>query len=375
MSALDAGRDPPRWPPSLRVVGAGLMLGLAAFAAVAALGGAAGERVHYYAGGAAPGAGGRAALPALGGARGGRAPPLAPPAPAARRLAGGDGSLQLFDHYPLWASKYSEELGQSVCVLTRAHGGLDQEARLLAHMMSVLVPNHPRLTMVLVDSGRGEHVARLLAVADKFNAYLGRPAVAVSRWDGAAARARFPAFSSDDLGYLALDLALDDVVAGRQPDGTTGASSACDFVVLSDSNNLYSMHFFPLLMRRLNEGADMVGAHWVSKHTWPDEALNSRTAQRIREAGDCGPLRSGRNVEIWAAEDFRVGCIDLGAVMLRRSVLVATKARLVLESFPNDRADGAHVSFGTADGHLFSRLHAHLGRRAAIIRRTLMFQH
>jgi len=299
------------------------------------------------------------------------------PGPADVGLAAAGGP-PLLGPFPLWASKYSAELAQSVCIVTRAHGGLDSEARLLAHMMSVFVPNHPRLTMVLVEGGRGEHTRRLAAVADKFNAHLGRRGVLVSRWDGARARARFPALSQDDLGYLALDLALDDVVAGRRLDGDGGAAARadapCDFVILSDSANLYATHFLPLLMRRLNEGADMVGVHWVSRHHWPDEALNARSARQIKEAGACGPLRSGRNVEIWAAEDFRVGCIDLGAVMLRTSVLASTKARLVLESLPDDRATGASVDFGTVDGHLYSRLHKQLGGRSAIIRRALMFQ-
>lgn len=303
---------------------------------------------------------------------------------AARRLGAQDGGapeeqplphLTLYGAYNVWSKDYVTEAGQSVCVVTRAHGGPEAEARLLAHLMSLFVPNHPKLTVVLVDAGGGEHAERLAAIAGRFNRLLGRAgAVAVSRWTAASARARFPRLAGDDRGYLALDLALEDALGGAPP-AQGGAPLDCTFVHLSDSDNLYSLHFLPLLMKRLNEGADMVGIHWVSRHEWRDASLDRRTAGQIRERGECGPLRSGKNVEMWAADDFRVGCIDLGAVVARAALLRSAGARLALDRLPSPDADGAGIDFGVADGQLYARLHAAAGAgKTAIIRRALMFQ-
>lgn len=242
--------------------------------------------------------------------------------------------------------------------------------------MSLFVPNHPKLTVILADAGNGEHKERFERIIAKFHALLGRDgAVLLSRWNGAAARAKYTRVGQDDRGYLALDLTLEDILSGVRPDGGRGGPVDCTFVHLSDSDNLYSLHFFPLLMKRLNEGVDMVAIHWVSRHVWPDASLDRRTAGQIRDKGECGPLRSGRNVEMWAAEDFRIGCTDMGAVLLRSALLKSSGARLVLDRLPLPDSDGSSIDFDTADGNLYARLYKHAGKgNSAVIRRALMFQ-
>ena len=293
-------------------------------------------------------------------------------APAAGGAA--SGGLQLFTDYPLWQDPYVTEATQYPCVIARTHSEERSEARLLAFLTSLFVPNHPRLTVFLADTGDGARSRRLKQIVERFNALLGRrDAVILSRWNRKTTRAQWPQVTAEDYGYLALDLTLDDVINAKRPDGGS-APVDCTFVTLTDSNNIYSLHYFPLLMKRLNEGADMVGVHWVSRYEWSDSAtLDRRTARQIRERKECGPLRSGKQVEMWAADDFHTGCIDLGAVMLRTSMLRARGERLLLSRLASDPA-GADISFIQADGSFFSRIYAAAPDKAAIIRRVLMVQ-
>lgn len=103
--------------------------------------------------------------------------------------------------------------------------------------------------------------------------------------------------------------------------------------------------------------------------------------------GECGHLRSGADSEIVAAEDFRPGCTELGAVALRTDVLAATGLRFVVDLLRS--ADGGsgsgrglpeldspackgHGYMYCADGGLYSRLARAKGVRTKVLRRALL---
>lgn len=308
--------------------------------------------------------------------------------PAATAVSFDLPSAPLFVPTSSWKTEAAKEGATGVCVVARAHAGAGtDEAQLLAFLFSLFVPNHPSLRVFLAQADGGDDggAARLAALAARFNMLLQRPdAVVVSRWRGAAARAKFPGLTVDDHGYAALDLTLDDVVNGRRPD--TGGRDAvvaggCDVVGLADSRSLYSLHYLPLMMGKLvSEGHDVVGAHWVARLGSDDRALNKRSARSIRERGECGPLRTGKYVEVWADEGLRrPGCVDSGAVMMRAQAVRASGARLLGTALADD-ATGAGARFaadGTApgaDAAFVSHLAHRPGVRAALIRRVLMVQ-
>jgi hypothetical protein len=294
-------------------------------------------------------------------------------------------SAPLFVPTASWTQEASKEGAQGVCIVARAHASTGtHEAQLLAFLFSLFVPNHPDLRVFLAQAGDDDDgAARLAALAARFNLLLQRPdAVVVSRWRGASARAKFPRLTVDDHGYAALDLTLDDVANGRRPD-TGGADATvaggCDVLGLADSRSLYSLHYLPLMMGKLvSEGYDVVGSHWVARTGSDDPALNRRSARAIRERGECGPLRTGRYVEVWADERLHTpGCVDAGAVMMRTQALKASGARLLGTVLAGDASGGgarfaADGSAPGADAAFVGHLTRRQGSRTALIRRVLM---
>lgn len=103
--------------------------------------------------------------------------------------------------------------------------------------------------------------------------------------------------------------------------------------------------------------------------------------------GECGHLRSGADSEIIAAEDFRPGCTELGAVAIRTDALATTGLNFVVGLLA--AADGGsgsgrglpeldspacrgHGYMYCADGGLYSRLARAPGIRTRVLRRALL---
>ena len=314
---------------------------------------------------------------------------------------------------------------ESTCVIVRTYAA--QRNTLVALLGSLAASRHPGLFITLVDTGRELPFPDLHALADLFsNALLERPqAVSVSRWGYNNSRALFPALAREDFGYVATDLAIEDLLFGLWPLKADGSHLLhCDTFVVTNGDNLYSARFLPTTLAAMAAGADMVGVHWVSHYNLStndfaggtrdgeasednnnelfdevpvdDAPINDMPISETRPDGEfsrdeellpaarlqlrkspqddllrCGPLRNGVDAEVWAAGDFHINCIDLGAVHFRRWILESTGFRFVLEALAADES-GTHVEFFGADGSFFQRAHALTFARTVIVREALM---
>lgn len=324
----------------------------------------------------------------------------------------------------------------SVCVIVRTFIG--QRATLPALLSSLLASGHPGLSIILADTGAGAPFgSELLSIAQTFNSLAGRRAVVVSSRTRANMRAEFPKLAVEDYGYLVTDGVLSDIITARKrassrfgispfslaaeraaaaPAGSSrsagqakaplrgagqGAAAAaaaaaafakrvlpkalaqggvdvdCDLVMATNGDNLYSNNFFPATLHEMAgpHAADVVGTHYLSHYT-KKKAVNVGYNTMLSH-NECGHLRSGADSEIVVADDFRPGCIELGAAIMRTDVLVATGYRFVIDQLSSvDKSEtGRHMPvldfptcrehgyFFCADGGLFHRLHKTAGVR------------
>lgn len=272
---------------------------------------------------------------------------------------------------------------QSVCMVVRTFVG--QRNALVALLASALSSRHPSLHVILVDTGKAQPFHALAGVAGLVNGMAGREAVHVSRWTYHTSRARYPALTVEDYGYVATDLALEDAMYGHWPVGRDGAPRfACDTFVVTNGDNLYTAEWFRATARSIAQGYDLVATNWVSHYAWDSSVWDARTAEQLIAGAphECGSMRAGADMEMWAADDLHINCIDLGAVLFKRWIMDATGARFCLEALAENATvmvtTGGRApvtrkfEFFTADGWFFQRAHKAPGARTRVLRRALM---
>ena len=154
-------------------------------------------------------------------------------------------------------------------------------------------------------------------------------------------------------------------------------------------DNLYAGRFLEATLHEISRGgAEMVGvnyfAHYFHGRSEDDTLPQPPATVEGQAAGACGVWRWGRDQEVWVASDFRVGCIDLGAVVVKASLLEATGYRFVADSLRAGDPTGLNVTFPgptqctspsfafCADGLLYQRLAAVPGVKTKVLRRSLM---
>ena len=269
-----------------------------------------------------------------------------------------------------WRNRTGSDL--TTCVVVRTY--VNQRNMLMALLGSLAASRHPGLFTILVDTGKAEPFDELPALAALFNELSERPhAVSVSRWAYHNSRALYPQLAVEDFGYVATDLALEDALYGSWPLGADGLPVLhCDTFVVTNGDNMYTAAFFEEALRAAaTERYDMIGTHWVSHYNWNSPVWDTRSPEQLRANKHCGSLRSGLDMEMWAAHDFHVACIDLGAVLWRRWLIETTGNRFVLDALAVN-GTGQHFDFFTADGWFFQRAHRLPTARTHIIRESLM---
>ena len=179
----------------------------------------------------------------------------------------------------------------------------------------------------------------------------------VSAADVAVERARFPlvdygASPVADAGYVITDAVLEEVVR----------AGTCDFVVVTNGDNLYGADFVPAVRREFRAGFDLVATNFISRYSFDMDLF---------KVGVVGPYHAGPNAEF--KPRFAVGQIDLGAAAVRVRVLRDTGVRFVVDRLAA-QPDGKDISFAKCDGHFFERLASNHSIRSKIIERALFIR-
>ena len=106
-----------------------------------------------------------------------------------------------------------------------------------------------KLQFVFADTDQGRPFAALPAIIDKINFLFGIHAQVSPRTYSNTIK-NFPMFKEKEYGFIVTDFVLDDVL--KSP------NFSCKHMMLSNGDNIYGRNFFPLLVKELNSGKDMV---------------------------------------------------------------------------------------------------------------------
>lgn len=129
----------------------------------------------------------------------------------------------------------NQDLDITTCVFVRTYEA--HELSLPALIMSLLASGHQKLNIILADTGkRGSFKTRLYKIAETMNALAGRDVVIVSPHTFAGGRQRFPKLLIEDHGYVATDLMLEDALAQRERERSTGrrVARSCETMLFTN---------------------------------------------------------------------------------------------------------------------------------------------
>ena len=225
-----------------------------------------------------------------------------------------DGALSLEDVFRHDASLRPQPRvpdAASVCMVVRTFEG--HRNKLMVLLSTVLLWDHPALTIYLLDTGKGDAFTALPDVANMTSRIAGRPgAVRVSHWRNAESRAAFPQLGDiEDHGYIATDLTIDDILAMRQAArdaGTPPAELPCDTLIITNGDNLYGFEYLSATQEAMRAGAVMVNTHWVAHYDMKKEWILGWG--EVGAATDARILHISR-VEIASRAYFRcVSCME-----------------------------------------------------------------
>jgi hypothetical protein len=180
------------------------------------------------------------------------------PAAAAAGPGPGDSSLSLagfYEHDPAFRPVDPAMAATPVCMVVRTYAG--HRNMLMAMLASVLLWDHPGLTIYLLDTGKDVPFSELPRLAEMASAMAGRPdAVRLSRWRHGSARAQFPWYADEDHGYLATDLTLEDLLSVRAEARKRGdAALPCEYLVVTNGDNLYGHDYLAATLGEIKTGA------------------------------------------------------------------------------------------------------------------------
>lgn len=186
-----------------------------------------------------------------------QAPACPPPAVVGGPLGGGsDTSLaDFYAHDPAFRPVDPTMAATPVCMVVRTYAG--HRNMLMAMLASVLLWDHPGLTVYLLDTGKDVPFAELPKLAAMASAMAGRPdAVRLSRWRHGTARAQFPWYTEEDHGYLATDLTLEDLLTVRAEARKRGdATLPCEYLIVTNGDNLYGHDYLAATLGEIKTGA------------------------------------------------------------------------------------------------------------------------
>lgn len=273
------------------------------------------------------------------------------------------------------------------CVVIRTHS--TQQNAVLTQMLSFCASGHPLLQAFVVNTG-SKPMKNLRRLVAQVNELCGRKWVTLADHSAQLASNLFPSVSNKDYGLTITDLMLEEILAdkkSRQP------KWGCDVMLITNGDNVYSHNFLPATMAEIASGADIAATHWTTHHQFddPTRALKGYWDLMGPYGRQCGHLREGRDAEVVTSDQLLVGCVDMGAVLFRLSVLDTSGLRLIIDKLRLDptgasligtvlnRSDGTYAVksmeeyFFSADGYFANRYAALPGVKTAVIRRALYY--
>ena len=215
-----------------------------------------------------------------------------PPASLRSDVVGSNDGLLLesvFRHDPLLRPEPAVPDNASVCMVVRTFK--EHRNKLVVMLASVLLWDHPGLRIILIDTGTKEPFSDLADVASMTSRLAGRPdAVTLSRWRSNSSRAVFPQLDAavEDHGYVATDLALEDILEARRLAREAGVptdSLPCDSLIVTNGDNLYGYQYLAATQEAVRGGAMMVNTHWVSHYEMKKEWILNWGEVRTRICG------------------------------------------------------------------------------------------
>ncbi len=227
----------------------------------------------------------------------------------------------------------------------------------LEHVRAVLVASN------LDDS------EMLNSVATFVNNFLGPSApVSVSMTNGIRESSRFPMIRNasslsagsafyGDAGYIVTDVVLEQLLQEKMlPLSTT---RSCDFVVVTNGDNIYASSFVPAITSAMLDGFDLIATHFLTRYN------HNKGSFLYHRGSGSGPVRVGSDVEFVPA--FQASRADLGAVAFRLDMLDKLSLRFLIDRLRKDPS-GFGIEFALADGLFFENFSKAAGVRSKILR-------
>ncbi|KAI9099502.1 hypothetical protein DFS34DRAFT_593148 [Phlyctochytrium arcticum] len=171
-----------------------------------------------------------------------------------------------------------------------------------------------------------------------------------------AQRVYTPPPGESDYGYGFTDAALDYMLRGDSP-------MQCDYLLITNADNLYAQAFHRRVLPLLRGGIDMVIFDFLSAHVWPHRTQPHTETNGVHDDGTMKHMTAS----------YKVSEVDLGAAVFRMDLLREhPEIRFVKVAKRGKGQDGTLglPKLWTADGEFILRV-ASLTPFKAILRQTL----
>lgn len=234
--------------------------------------------------------------------------------------------------------------------------------------------DHVRAILVASEGDTGSR-SMLTSVAEFSNKLLAPASpITVSSIDATTERARFPLIENastlsagsmfrGDAGYIVTDAVIEVLIEEQKR-----RTQACDYVIVTNGDNLYSPRFVPAVMTAVKAGIDIVATHFSTRY-FHDKG--SFMYYKNNNFFGSGPIRTGRDLEFIPA--FKYSRADLGAVAFSLEALQRLNIRFLVDRLRVDPT-GKGIDFALADGFFFEKFKNITGVRSKIIP-ELLFVH
>lgn len=191
----------------------------------------------------------------------------------------------------------------SVCVIARTFVG--QTKAIPPFVLSLDAPDYKKLKIFLVDTGKEPMGEKLTNLVDACNKMAGRTLVFESNVTHKSSHALFPEFHEENYGYLATDIALEQILEDHD----------CDYFLFTNGDNLYTRTLFTHTLPYMQSKFDVIGFDFISRYCLGEP--NTYTA------------RPGCEVEFFT--QLRASEIDLGAALYRTEQLKTLENRFLVD--------------------------------------------
>ena len=261
--------------------------------------------------------------------------------------------------------------GEELCVIIRTMP--KHLPNLPALIFSLFVGGYLKVRPIILPTyNTYGNLKDLAAIASFINKAIPNNPVEISNLDSSITQRLYPnveyEVATGDGGFPVTDMVIEDIILRRQKrlKSQKKGEGFCDAILVTNGDNLYGASFVPVVMEKLfgENRFDLVATHFVSRY------LNDQVnVERNKNRGLIGgPTRLGRDFEF--VSSFQVGGLDLGAGVVRTSILEETGIRFVLDRLKAN-PKGVGIDFVEADGQYFERLSNYPGVRSVVIPRTL----